>query len=294
MENVYKLAQAENPLPLVFDSPHSGRAYPEDFGYACDFGALQKAEDSYVDHLFERAPEYGAALLCALFPRTYIDPNRAADDIDPELLSDDSQDCHEIRPTPRSHAGNGLVRRLVKAGVPVYDRALPIAEISRRIENYYNPYHACLKALLDEAHYNFGQVWHINCHSMPQNYGAGGGYERPVPVSFLHGQPDFVIGDRDGTSCALDFTHSIRDFLKGRGYRVAINNPYRGVELVRRYANPAAGRHSVQLEIGKSLYWDEEKHEPSKNFAALKADIDDLIGFCARYAQANLADMAAD
>src|SRR5215470_6455625 len=73
-------------VPLVFDSPHSGSEYPEDFRFCCPLDVLRTAEDSYVDELYTAAPELGATLIGALFPRSYVDPNRASDDLDPALF----------------------------------------------------------------------------------------------------------------------------------------------------------------------------------------------------------------
>src|SRR5262250_886224 len=72
--------------PLVVDSPHSGRAYPEDFGHAAPLALLRRAEDAFVDDLYEDAPRHGAGFLKALFPRSYVDPNRHAAEIDPAML----------------------------------------------------------------------------------------------------------------------------------------------------------------------------------------------------------------
>jgi N-formylglutamate deformylase len=272
-------------LPLVFDSPHSGHIYPADFDHVCSLDVLRRAEDNEVENLFGDVTKAGASLLTALFPRTYIDVNRAEDDIDTEILSE--RWPGPLNPTSRSYAGIGLIRRLVKPGTPVYDRTLGVAEIKGRIDGYYRPYHAALKSLLDDAHYRFGQVWHINCHSMPSSSAA-------LTNGVLNMQPDFVLGDRDGTSCDLDFTHMIRNALRDMGYRVAINNPYKGVELVRRSANPAEGRNSIQIEVSKSLYWDEKKNERNKNFNRLKSDIDKLVEVCAAYVDSHLSSMAAD
>src|SRR5262249_53901878 len=65
-------------MPLVFDSPHSGSEYPEDFGFCCPLDVLRTAEDTHVDELYAAAPELGATLIGAVFPRSYLDPNRAA------------------------------------------------------------------------------------------------------------------------------------------------------------------------------------------------------------------------
>ncbi len=48
-----------------------------------------------------------------------------------------------------------------------------------------------------------------------------------------------------------------RDFFRGAGYSVAINDPYKGVEIVRKHGRPAAGRHSLQIELNRRLYMDE-------------------------------------
>lgn len=282
---VFRPSGAE--IPLLIDSPHSGRDYPADFNYTCGFAALEQAEDNYVDALLDGVGQSGASVLYALFPRTYIDVNRAADDIDTDLLAEDWPG--PIAPTARSHAGIGLIRRLVKPGIPVYCRHLSPSEIQHRLDHYYHPYHAALKSMQDDLHYRFGAVWHINAHSMPSAASMATG-----PHSLHHLQPDFVLGDRDGTSCDLDFTHALRDCLKNMGYRIAINTPYKGVEIVRRSACPGAGRHAIQLEINKALYWNEGQSTKNRNFDALKHDLARLVNFTAHYIDDRLVSRAAD
>lgn len=280
LKDVYEVSRPDRAaLPLVFDSPHSGRVYPGDFNHACPPIALEASEDNRIDELFSSAPAHGASYLCALFPRTYIDPNRAIDDIDPGLLVEPWPG--RAAPTHRAHAGNGLVRRIVRPGIPIYDRKLSAAEVKRRIDDFYVPYHDALARLLDEAHYNFGQVWHVNCHSMPSREGWSG-------------QPDFVVGDLEGASCQRAFTHLVRDALKDMGYRVAINNPYKGVEILNRYGQPGKGRHSLQLEVSKALYWNESKQKKTSGFAALQRDIDRLIARIAGFADNQTTALAAD
>ena len=279
-------------LPLIFDSPHSGSVYPDDFKFACDFKMLEAAEDKYVEDLFAHVPDHGVTFLQAHFPRSYIDPNRAVDDIDPDLLGEDWTGPFAINPTSRAHAGIGLLRRLVKPGIPVYDRALTSEEILQRIEKYYKPYHAALEKLLKDAHYNFGQVWHINCHSMPSSsaypkrgIGLVGNKAKPV---------DFVLGDRDGTSCSHSFTLALRDFIKSLGYTVSVNDPFKGVELVKKYSSPASGYHSLQLEINKALYLNEITNKKSAGYAYLKTDIEKISQFCADFVESQLINLAAD
>ena len=52
---------------------------------------------------------------------------------------------------------------------------------------------------------------------------------------------------------------------------------YKGVEIVRRYGNPAAGRHSLQIEINRRLYMDEARIAEGPGYAAVKSMLGDLI-----------------
>ncbi len=279
-------------IPLIFDSPHSGTHYPADFKYACELHTLIGAEDNHVDDLFENVPKHGAHLLLAHFPRSYIDVNRAYDDIDAELLSEEWAGDFPINPTSRSDAGIGLIRRLVKPGIPVYNRALTSEDIIHRIEKYYRPYHNALVDLIEDAHYNYGQVWHINCHSMP----AASAYPKRT-IGLVGNQikaSDFVLGDRDGTTCDPAFTRALRDFIRELGYTVTINDPFKGVELIEKYSNPIRGYHSIQVEINKALYMDEKTHKRNAHYETLKSHIHDINRFIADYIKSRLINLAAD
>lgn len=249
------------PTPLVLDSPHSGRRYPDDFIYACPLPLLRQTEDSYVDELIAGATHIGAAVLVAEFPRCYIDANRAEDDIDPALLGDVWPST--LRPSERTLLGLGLVRRLCRSGVPVYKAPLPAAEVHHRIARYYRPYHAALDAVLDNRLKAFGACYLVNCHSMP-DAGAESRASR---------RPDFVLGDRSGTSCDISFTRLACNLLQDMGYSVALNDPYKGVEIVRRHGQPQRGRHALQLEINRRLYMNELTLEKTANFARLQHDL---------------------
>jgi len=286
------------PLPIIFDSPHSGTTYPSDFKYDSsfknDFKTLQRAEDKFVEDLFASVPSHGGTLLCAEFPRTYIDTNRAIDDIDPQILDRLWQGT--IAPTPRSDAGIGLIRRLIKPGIPLYKSKLSQKEITHRINIYYRPYHDALADLIEDAHYNFGCVYHINCHSMPNSTATP---KRPPSQGtiFWGTKPkpaDFVLGDRDGRSCDPAFTRALKNHIQSMGYSATINDPFKGVELIEKYSNPTRGYHSLQLEINKSLYMNEETCEKNANYEKLKRDIESIITFIATHAQSQLTTLAAD
>ena len=274
--------------PLIVDSPHSGSAYPADFGHACGIEALRRAEDNYIDELFSGAVDHGAVFLGATFPRCYIDANRSPDDIDPELL--DAPWPGDLSRGGRAHAGNGLIRRLIRPGVPIYDRKLPIAEIEHRLEHYYRPYHLALERLLNRSVDDFGEVWHLNVHSMP-NMAARTREKGILPIGTA---VDMVIGDHDGTTGDPDLILGLRDFLIGRGYRVSINDPYKGVEILRRHADPARNRFSIQLEINKALYMDEKTLVKTANYSSLEFDINKALAWVGAFIDARRMPIAAD
>ena len=252
-------------LPLVVDSPHSGTLYPEDFVFCCPLELLRRAEDTYVDELFDAAPEHGATMIGAVFPRSYLDVNRAADDFDPALLSAAWPKHIPLRPATRV----GLVRRYAQPGMPIYDRKLHPDEVLARVERYHAPYHQTLDEACDRLHAEFGAVWHVNCHSMPSTGSRRHGRKGE------HG--DFVLGDRDGTTCAPEFTDFVATTLRGMGYEVHINDGYKGVELVRRQGRPHERRHSLQIEVDRSLYMDQRSLEKNAGFEELKADLARLV-----------------
>jgi N-formylglutamate amidohydrolase len=277
---------SDGTVPVVLDSPHSGREFPADFDAVVSEFDLRDGEDCFVDELYGPATELGVPLLAARFPRTYLDPNRHHGDIDLELI-DGGHWPHEFAPSGKARIGKALIWRTLDDGRAIYARKLKIDEVLGRIERCHAPYHAALRGLIDQTQARFGLVYHINCHSMPAIGGkqGEGGAGRP--------RADFVVGDRDGTSCDPAFTEFVRATLAAMGYEVKVNDPYKGVELVRAYSNPARGRHSLQVEINKRLYLDEATRTKHEGFATLQRNLAAMVEAILDYAtvQAGLAGL---
>jgi N-formylglutamate amidohydrolase len=153
--------------------------------------------------------------------------------------------------------------------------------VRTRIDRFWRPYHAALDAAVDERHRAFGGVWHINCHSMPAIGDAlsdDPGRERA----------DFVLGDRDGTACDTALTDLVATTVRGLGYSVAINDPYKGVELVRKHGRPGENRHSLQIELKRTLYMDERTLVPHDGYPRLQRDLARLAEVLAGFVRARL------
>jgi N-formylglutamate amidohydrolase len=269
-------------LPMVFASPHSGQLYPDEFvqGSNLDPLSLRRSEDSFVDRLFAAAPAHGAPLLRALFPRAFCDPNREPYELDPAMFEDDLPAFANTR-SPRVAAGLGTIARVVANGAEIYGGKLRYAEISSRINGYYKPYHAALRALVDATRESFGFCILVDCHSMPS---VGG----PMDKDPGETRVDFVLGDCFGTACAPAITDAAERVLGGLGYVVTRNDPYAGGFTTRHYGRPADRLHALQIEINRALYMDEETIRPSLGMASLTRHLDGLIDGLGRLPERDL------
>ena len=204
LEPPFSIAGAESQcVPIIFNSPHSGRVYPSVFVEASRLSAqaLRKSEDSYVEELLASAPDHGAVLMHAHFPRAYIDINREPYELDPLLFNGRLPDFVNSQ-SLRAIGGLGTIARLVNDKEEIYSGPLSLETAFTRIERLYKPYHAALADLLQSTRAKFGCAFLIDCHSMPSQQNERGGW------------PDFVLGDRFGASCASEITRLVQSFLK--------------------------------------------------------------------------------
>jgi N-formylglutamate deformylase len=259
--------------PLVLDSPHSGTDYPVDFAYACTLQTLRSAEDTHVEKLYDFAPGLGVHWIEAMFPRSYLDVNRDTTEIDVSLLDAPWPDAVATDPQVLSKVrlGKGLIWRSTDDGVPLYDRKLPVAEVQARIANCWVPYYAAVAEAIDAAHAQHGYSIHVNCHSMPA-IASSCATEFPGEA-----HADFVIGNRDHTTCSPALAELVGEHLSSLGYSVSLNHPYKGVELVRCFGVPSEDRHSVQIEVNRKLYMDEKNFELNAGYMPLKASLRSLV-----------------
>ena len=272
-------------MPLVFASPHSGRDYPADFvaGARLDPVSLRRSEDGFVDDLFAAAPEFGAPLLRATFPRAFIDANREPFELDQRMFSD-KLPGYVNTDSSRVAAGLGTIARVVSSGQDIYPRKLTFSEAAERIHAYYRPYHKALETLIHETRERFGYAVVVDCHSMPS---IGG----PLDPDIGRGRADFVVGDCFGSTCAPYITDEIECTIAGFGYAVARNKPFAGGFTTRHYGRPRDGVHTVQIEINRALYMNEVQIEKNAGFDRVAEQMTDVI---VALAQLTAQDLAAE
>ena len=242
---------ARQTAPFVFASPHSGRIYPASFvaGSWLSPLALRRSEDAFVDELFGTVVSEGAPLIAALFPRAFLDVNRAAGELD-NAMFESALGVDVDKTSARVAAGLGVIPRIVRDGVEIYREKLSPDEAGERLERLHRPYHAALAGLVEETRASFGAAIVVDCHSMPSGATV----------------PDIVLGDRHGASASPSLMRHAEMAFEGCGFSTARNAPYAGGYTTHLYGRRERSVHALQIELNRSLYLDEERIERSSHF----------------------------
>lgn len=228
--------------PLLLSSPHSGCAYPKNFGQFALLGAaeLTALNDGPVHQLLNFADAAGIPLLHARYARAVVDLNRSPEECLPFLV--EKPGSRVVQVTARSQAGLGVVPTRIGARA-IYDRALPAAELSWRIDELHAGYHQRLTAMHQAMVAQFGQALLLDMHSMPDGVARARGRE-----------VDVVLGNCHGKSCDAGLIHAAAGFLSDLGLRVSINEPYAGGYITQHHGRPEAGLPALQVELRRSLF----------------------------------------
>jgi N-formylglutamate deformylase len=275
---------AEWRAPVIFNSPHSGSTYPDEFLTASriDLPQLRRSEDSFMDELIGHLSGRGFPTVRVNFPRSYVDVNREPYELDPRMFTGRLPSFANTR-SMRVAGGLGTIPRVVGDGQEIYRDRILVDDALARIETLYKPYHRALRRLINKVHQMFGTVVLVDCHSMPSV-----GVSRDEPR-----RPDIVIGDRYGTSCTPLLPDRVEETMTGLGYSIGRNKPYAGGFITEHYGNPASGLHTVQLELNRAIYMDERRRERSPRFAQVAADFTTLADALAKIPLGDLGPFQA-
>lgn len=219
--------------PLILSIPHAGIEIPEEFSesFLSDWLARKDA-DWHLPELYSFAETLDATILSATISRSVIDLNR-----DPSGAS--------LYP---GQATTGLCPLESFDGEPLYLSAPPDeAEIKRRRELYFTPYHAALQAEIERVHALHGRVVLYDCHSIRSQ----------IPRLFVGELPQFNLGTNDGKSCAPEIQKQIEQICAQSGFSYVVNGRFKGGWITRHYGNPSRNIHAVQMELGCRGYMDE-------------------------------------
>jgi N-formylglutamate deformylase len=221
--------------PLLVSGPHVGTAIPEDIGAALVPRALAREDtDWHLDEVYAFARELGAGLLVPRYSRYVIDLNRPPENAPMYPGANNT----ELVPT-RFFSGDPLYRE---------GRVPDEAEVARRRDAYWRPYHEALAGELVRlrAAHGVAVVW--DGHSI----------QAELPWLFPGRLPDLNLGTAAGASCAQALRATLMDVLAAQSrFSHITDGRFQGGYITRRYGRPAERIHAVQLEMALATYMDE-------------------------------------
>jgi N-formylglutamate deformylase len=220
--------------PLVISLPHVGRELPAEIAARMTpVGRAVADTDWHVEQLYGFARGAGAAWLQPRLSRYVVDLNRPPTDT----------------PLYPGQVSTGLCPAQSFAGEDLYVGGAPdAADVERRRGLYFQPYHARLQALLDEAIGRHGYAVLLDAHSI----------QGEVPRLFEGRLPDVNVGTNDGRACAPALAAAIMAELGAQSrFSSVLNGRFKGGYITRHYGAPERRVHAVQFELVQAAYMDE-------------------------------------
>lgn len=226
--------------PLVLSFPHTGVDLPDgiEAGLVSPWLARKDA-DWWIDQLYDFARDLGATLVRTAVSRTVIDVNR-----DPSGGS--------LYP---GQATTDLCPTTTFDGEPLYRPGLEPdeAEIARRREAYFAPYHQALAGEIARLRGLHEHVVLYEAHSIRST----------IPRLFEGLLPQFNIGTHSGQSCAPALAQAVEGVCRASGFSWITNGRFKGGWTTRHYGRPQDGVHAVQMELACRGYMDEVAPTPA-------------------------------
>ena len=244
-----------NDISIVLTSPHSGSFYSETFKKELNLSLskVRTIEDVKVDKIINGLSENNFDILTTDCPRSLIDLNRSKLDIDSSMFYNFPNEIEIIN--SKSKYGIGLFLKNIDESNIMYNKKIDWLTRDQLIKKIYEPWHYKLSTILESkfnAHKNYLL---IDTHSFTPNQD--------------NKNYDFIIGDNFSKSAQNKFVYFLRDIMEKNGFSVALNYPYSGGYIVKKYSNKELNKNVIQIEINKKLYL-KSNFEINDNFCELR------------------------
>jgi N-formylglutamate deformylase len=221
--------------PLLISIPHRGTRIPDSIAADMTPVALRVDDcDWHLERLYAFAKGMGASILLPEYARYVIDLNRPPDDAN-------------LYPG-RDTTGLCPVDTFEKEPLYLTGREPDDAQIDSRRAAFWQPYHDALTQELADLRSEHGRVLLWEAHSI-----------RSVVPRFFDGRlPDFNFGTADGATAVAGVAEALADIVSKDGrYTSTANGRFKGGYITRRYGQPSAGVHAMQLELTQITYMQE-------------------------------------
>ena len=221
--------------PLLVSLPHVGTDIPDYIRSRFVDRALHTEDtDWHLTRLYEFVRALGASVIAPRYSRYVIDLNRPPDNT----------------PMYAGASNTDLCPTSFFTGEPLYREGMApdAAEVRRRREHYWQPYHHALRLQLDRQRAEFGYAMLWDGHSIRSE----------IPWLFDGKLPDLNLGTVNAESCALSVRLLLSKTLSAHAeFTHAVDGRFKGGYIARHYGKPSERIHAVQMEMCQSLYMQE-------------------------------------
>lgn len=226
--------------------PHTGIRVPEEILTRFSQTAANLTDtDWYVDRLYNFLAPMGVSVLVAAYSRYVVDLNRPADG---EALYPGRS---ETALCPTTTFSDELIYQP--------GQSPDAEEIAQRVDLFWRPYHAEIRAQLERIKQKFGYALLWDAHSIQSH----------VPRFFDGRLADLNLGTNDGASCDPRLGEALDNILRNSEFDTVRDGRFKGGLITRHYGDPANGVHAAQMEIAQIGYMSEY---PDFSFEEKSAD----------------------
>ena len=256
-------------FPLVLSIPHSGSFLPPDFikKTAVSEESLHKNEDIYVDELMKKAVDAGICTVKMNVSRVFVDVNRDKIELDSGMFYDYPIHENLIR-SKRCRYGIGVIHRVNFQGEEIYGGMLSYPQTMMRIRKVYDVYHKSLQTAINRCIKKFGFCLVLDAHSMPSKICTS--VDNAAKI-------DCCIGDLFEQSCPKAVSDFLVSALEKNGFATTCNVPYSGAFITFNYCQPRKKIFTLQLELNRVLYANEDSLEKSEHFQGISERVCDAV-----------------
>ncbi len=249
-------------VPFILSVPHCGIDFPEELksDYHQDMMNQPDDTDWFVHDLYNFASEMGITIIYAKYSRWVIDLNR---DPKSKPLYNDGRIITGLTTLTDFFGKDIYVSKEVEPDQK---------EVERRLKAYYWPYYQKITELLEARKAEFGKALLWDAHSI----------RKSVPTIRKDDFPDLILGNDDERTAHPELIKTALEGLGSGSYGLTHNTPFKGGHITRYFGNPENNIHSLQLEMAKVLYMNDEELEFSESRAnemrkVLKTTFQNLI-----------------
>tara|TARA_Y100001935_G_scaffold195154_2_gene163233 strand:- start:3427 stop:4242 length:816 start_codon:yes stop_codon:yes gene_type:complete len=227
--------------------PHSGERVPDEAPWLMHLEEpiLMRDVDRYVDVLYKPVIDrLKIPSVVTQWHRYAVDLNRLPEDIDQASVAGAEN--------PPGKFTQGLHWVKTTQGEALIEKPMSFMTHDTLVQKYFAPFHQNVATLFSEFKAEgFARVFHLDAHSMPSK---GTSAHRDPGQD----RAEIVISDFLGKSCSVEYKDLVVSSFEKAGFQVGYNFPYIGGRVTQTYGHPDRGQESIQVELNRKLYMNEE------------------------------------